>query len=252
MDYHQTFSLSNCSPHSSEGVISHHSTPETKLTAFSPEDSRDEPKVVANSGIKIKLPPAFALQGVSNRQIFCGGSSNFASNGAYDPFVTTPNEFSNPITTTIRPKLSPTATSFTPSINNGQIESLENLSPLRDSLVPGQRSGGSAVSYLSATSVPDIAPSPSNFRCNSFTTTYDTVLSPIGSRVSTSTSSSALDEESSNSQGHSRYLMISNITRNVSTAELNDKFTVSSSLHKLIPNADLSRFKESPSRMSLS
>ena len=227
MDGHYSFSTSNCSPYSSEGIASHRSTPDTKLTAFSLEDSRNESKATANSGIKIKLPPAFTLQGSSNKASFYGRSIDPTSIRAHDPFVTTPNDVYDPVVSAIRPKLSPTATSFTPSFRNGQARSIKGSPDIHEYSIPRQRLGASAVSYLNATSVPDTAPQGPNLGADLLTAPHDSLPSPIGPRAFASMSSAILNKESLNVRGCSRYLMISNIVKNVSTTELNEIFTVS-------------------------
>ena len=61
MEKHPALMLSSSSPSSSGGIESVHGTPETKSTAFSPENVREQTKVAANKGIKVHMPPAFSL-----------------------------------------------------------------------------------------------------------------------------------------------------------------------------------------------
>ena len=234
MEGYRSFSLSTCSPHSSEGGASYRSTPETKLTAFSPEDLRGEPKAIANSGIKIKLPPAFTLHAASNKVDFVGRVTGPASTEIHDPFTTTRNTLQYATASIARPKLSPTAISFTPSLDVEQPRSLKGSRCFHESLPPGQRLGTSAVSYLNATSVPDTAPLDLKLGNGSLVATPEAFLSPIGPLASTSTGIATLENESSKALGNSRYLMISNILKNVSIAELNEIFTVSTFLHSLL------------------
>ena len=231
MEGYRSFSLSTCSPHSSEGGASYRSTPETKLTAFSPEDLRGEPKAIANSGIKIKLPPAFILHAASNKVNFVGRVTDLASTEIHDPFTTSRKAHQCVTTSIARPKLSPTAISFTPSFDIEQPRSLKDSQRFHESVPPGQRVGISAVSYLNATSVPDTAPLDSKLGNRSLVATPEAFLSPIRPLASTCTGIATQANESSKALGNSRYLMISNISKNVSIAELNEIFTVSMFLH---------------------
>ena len=97
------------SPNSSEEIGSHQGTPETKLTAFSPEELRAQPNLSAYGLVKPNVPPAFSLgksQGKSSPINLSIGTLF----GSQDPFVSASGSAS-----AIRSSnLSPTASSFTP------------------------------------------------------------------------------------------------------------------------------------------
>ena len=105
------------SPSSSEAVGSQQNTPETKLTAFSPEELRSEHRAVKTGLARSNIPPAFALNLYSrpNSSHEAGSSSVHASS---DPFIgpssTIGGGLSSSLSSTDLPRLSPVATSFTP------------------------------------------------------------------------------------------------------------------------------------------
>lgn len=102
------------SPNSSEEVESHHGTPATKLSAFSPEDFRTQPKGITYGTVRSNLPPAFTLshaQGNSSPKAQLGDNNTF---GSQDPFVTVSGCASSSQGSSDPPKLSPVASSFTP------------------------------------------------------------------------------------------------------------------------------------------
>ena len=154
---------SSSSP-SSGGVESRRGTPGTKVTEFSPEDVRNELKAEST---KNNCPPAFALQGVPLKFspiAKAGHTRNFESQ---DPFTTTSNVLTVVANHTAGIKLSPTAAEFEPirSINNIAYAKAHDsvYTPIRQptSTILQQLATPSAVSYLSATSVPDFEPEKS-------------------------------------------------------------------------------------------
>lgn len=102
------------SPISSEEVESHHGTPETKLSAFSPEVFRTQPMVGAYGAVRSNLPPAFSLNHAQGRSSPKTKLSNLNIFGSQDPFVTNLSCASNGGGSNNPPKLSPVASSFTP------------------------------------------------------------------------------------------------------------------------------------------
>ena len=217
----------NGSPHSSEGVFSDHGTPATKLTAFSPEDARDEPKVMANSGIKIHQPPTFTLQGVPIKGSPHGKAARSTNLEAHDPFTTTPSAVTIHGSTLAAPRLSPVATSFTPSA--GALNKLPSNSSQPSATRTQRRPMGvDTVSYLTATSVPDTVWNSTITR-NHLSVVSDTLLSPIGPRAVPASTGPALTEDAFNPMSDcSRYLMISQVSKTTNPQELNEIFTVSS------------------------
>ena len=103
------------SPNSSEELDSNHGTPATKLSAFSPNNSRETLKLSSSTGIvRSKVPPAFVLtqaQSNFNHNNEARGASSFASQ---DPFVSGPNLTATTRSSTDASKLSPVASAFTP------------------------------------------------------------------------------------------------------------------------------------------
>lgn len=99
---------------SSEEVESHHGTPETKLSAFSPEVFRTQPKVGAYGAVRSNLPPAFSLTHTQGKSSPKTKLSNLNIFGSQDPFVTNLSCASNGRVSNNPPKLSPVASSFTP------------------------------------------------------------------------------------------------------------------------------------------
>ena len=105
------------SPSSSEAVGSHQNTPETKLTAFSPEELRSGYGAPKTGTVRPNIPPAFTLSvypgPVSNDQ-----TSNTSGRASSDPFVGPSSiggiGLNSSLSTNDLPKLSPAATSFTP------------------------------------------------------------------------------------------------------------------------------------------
>ena len=102
------------SPISSEEVESHHGTPETKLSAFSPEVFRTQPKAGVYGAVRSNFPPAFSLHHTQGNSSSKASLSNLSIFGSQDPFITNLNVADNGQGSTNSPKLSPVASSFTP------------------------------------------------------------------------------------------------------------------------------------------
>lgn len=110
VSYHHT----SGSPNSSEEIESRHGTPETKLTAFSPEDVRLQPRDGEYETVRSNLPPAFTLgqpQDHSGSTVEAGKTVAF---GSQDPFITNPSTVYRTCSPRPQPRLSPDACSFTP------------------------------------------------------------------------------------------------------------------------------------------
>lgn len=126
------------SPISSEEVESHHGTPETKMSAFSPEAFR-QPKAGTYGAVRSNLPPAFSLNHTHERSSPKTKLSNLNLFGSQDPFVTDPSFAYNGRGSNNHPKLSPVASSFTP-------HKFQELAPV------SSRPHGSNVSLLKSNS----------------------------------------------------------------------------------------------------
>lgn len=105
------------SPSSSEAVGSLQNTPETKLTAFSPEELRSENRAVKSGITRPHVPPTFALN-VSSRPTSSGTAGASSVRALSDPFVGPSNALGAGLSSSLSfnnlPQLSPAATSFTP------------------------------------------------------------------------------------------------------------------------------------------
>ena len=102
------------STNSSEEIESQHGSPETKLTAFSPEDVRLQPRLGEYKTGRSNLPPAFALGQPQDRPSSINGPVNVNPYGSQDPFVTNSGAVYRSRSPRPQPRLSPGASSFTP------------------------------------------------------------------------------------------------------------------------------------------
>ena len=178
-------------------------SPETKSTPFSVFNSRNSPKVSANTGAKMISPPAFVLHGMISK----GGVANLGpiadSLNTQDPFVSS----------STKAKLSPTANNFTPL---GNIDSVSApLSAFQDAgaptishTVPGSHLEASAHQFQLKDRVTPIA--------------LEVVPSPIGhARMESSTSNPFLVDDDC-----TRYLMIGNLSKSLINEEIEAAFSV--------------------------
>lgn len=102
------------SPNSSEEIESHHGTPETKISSFSPEDFRNQPKTSAYGTVRANLPPAFSLSQSQDMSSPTSKLGNLALFGSQDPFISISGCASAGRGGNDPPKLSPVASTFTP------------------------------------------------------------------------------------------------------------------------------------------
>ena len=125
------YNVTSGSPNSSEEIESHHGTPETKLSVFSPEEFRAQPKTSPYRVGRSNLPPPFTL---GNAQVKPSPKLNLSKTttfGCQDPFIASPN-ISTARNSDFPPKLSPTASSFTPlkfqqeSLSHGMVHTLNS------------------------------------------------------------------------------------------------------------------------------
>ncbi|MCJ1472839.1 hypothetical protein MMC13_001488 [Lambiella insularis] len=222
---------------SSGGAESHRCTPGTKLTDFSPEDTRQKAKPSLHGGVQINLPPAFALHGVpvnSGPNGKASGSSG--ASGAIDPFTVTPSALRVNGTPTTGIKLSPTAASFSPQQSCTTATNTKLPEPASGTVAiwtsgPADIFATSAVSYLNATSVPDYGPPYFKSAQNSLSIPGRNTLSPIGPPVAGHGSSSSfiggsqsLDQSVQKPMDSTRCLKIL-VPRDTSVEMLNSTFT---------------------------
>ena len=102
------------SPSSSEAANSAQNTPETKLTAFSPEELRSGYKMTKSGIVRPNVPPAFSLNAFSKASPGGKGSNIPAALGSADPFVSSSASLSTARRLNDGPKLSPIASNFIP------------------------------------------------------------------------------------------------------------------------------------------
>lgn len=103
------------SPNSSEEVESHHATPATKLSPFSPDQISDEPKHISQGIVRTRVPPPFVLARDQSNFSPNGKSGNAIVPGSQDPFLSIPYLSSNTQSSGDGSKLSPNALTFTPT-----------------------------------------------------------------------------------------------------------------------------------------
>ncbi|MCJ1287610.1 hypothetical protein MMC26_006962, partial [Xylographa opegraphella] len=180
---------SPCSP-SSGGAESNHCTPGTKLTDFSPEDFRGQSKLSYNGNPKTNHPPAFALQGVPLKFSPHSKAPNLNSMGTQDPFTVTSKTLHVNDNTASGIKLSPTAAAFKPSQTEFHLAAVLRSEPIPGGVLlpssgqylkaPQDARNGLGVSYLNATSVPDIDLSQPKLTQNILSVAGGVSQSPIG------------------------------------------------------------------------
>lgn len=103
------------SPNSSEEVESHHGTPATKLSPFSPDQGLEDLKHVNQGIVRARVPPPFVLARDQSSFGPNGTSDNSIVPGSQDPFLSVPNLSSNSQSSGDGSKLSPNASAFTPT-----------------------------------------------------------------------------------------------------------------------------------------
>ena len=223
-----TFSV-HSSP-SSQDNYSNDDTPGTKLTDFSPECSRDDKTTIVSAAGEVVHPPSFTLPDIATADSPKGQQGIPLTSGVHDPFTVGPRPLKGQ-GSHVSARLSPTAATFMPlratpaRFRKGSLSSIW-LQPTSPS---------TAVSYLNATSVPDI--DIDKPRLNPIqalhTTNTSSVLSPIGSpgHINAPGSASGGDclltgMEFSNAGSTTRYLKISQVMKTATIEELNIAFNV--------------------------
>lgn len=103
------------SPNSSEEVESHHGTPATKLSPFSPDQGLEDIKHVNQGIVRSRVPPPFVLARDQSNFGPNGKSGNSIVPGSQDPFLSVPTLSSTSQSSGDGSKLSPNASAFTPT-----------------------------------------------------------------------------------------------------------------------------------------
>ena len=164
------------SPRSKAHLDSHQGSPETKVTAFSPEDmaSTTTPNGL---GTKTVAPPVFSLDlahyqlpsylqspmSVAQASSTVDAAQLLTADHAHDPFITT-SKATQSGAVAQEQKLSPTASTFTPTGSTFTPMTASNSSPwsVRAGLSGSSSSKNTSngIDFLNATSVPDFDRSP--------------------------------------------------------------------------------------------
>ena len=105
----------SASPNSSEEVESHHGTPATKLSPFSPDEVPEEPKHISQGIVRTRVPPPFVLARDQSNFGPNGKSGSAIVPGSQDPFLSISDLSSNAKSSGDASKLSPNASTFTPT-----------------------------------------------------------------------------------------------------------------------------------------
>ena len=105
----------SASPNSSEEVESHHGTPATKLSPFSPNQVLEDLKHGNQGIVRAKVPPPFVLARDNSNFGPKGKAGSTSVPGSQDPFLSVPNLSSNTQSSGDGSKLSPNASTFTPT-----------------------------------------------------------------------------------------------------------------------------------------
>ena len=218
------------SPSSSETVNSAQNTPETKLTAFSPEELRSGYKVTSSGLVRPSNPPPFSLN-VYPKASPSGKTSNVPALGSGDPFVSTSTSMSASHLPQSGRKLSPVASSFTPLGSGSREGSLLGSATRQNFFLPASTSNTSLGS-----SIIDVGgPSPRTNRFPGKLVPYDdhsASSADVTPRQSKAIMASPhkkflkVGQFSSDVQT-SRYIFIKNVSPKTSVAELEQLFHVS-------------------------
>ena len=209
------------SPRTSDEAESHRGTPDTKLTVFSPEELCSPNKSAGGD------TPAFTIKAPSLK---CSPKAigSFKACVPQDPFVIVHGPVSGSKLGQDAPKLSPTASSFTPLGVLGNTSSISKTGPLSYTL-----SAPSGVSYLNATSLPDATSGEKHLRDYLQSVASEmTTMAPIGQRSTSGpttpvkASEHHVDEGLSVDADATRSLMVSNLPRKTTGKELTEFFAV--------------------------
>ncbi|CAF9939273.1 MAG: hypothetical protein ALECFALPRED_008058 [Alectoria fallacina] len=103
------------SPNSSEEVESHHGTPATKLSPFSPDQVLEDLKHVNQGIVRARVPPPFVLARDQSNFGPNGKAGSSIAPGSQDPFLSVPTLSSYTQSSGDGSKLSPNASTFTPT-----------------------------------------------------------------------------------------------------------------------------------------
>lgn len=216
------------SPRTSDEAESHRGTPDTKLTVFSSEEVCSPHTSVGGDPVGQGGPPTFTIKPIHPKSS-PNANGSFKPYGSQDPFVVVHGPIAGSKLSHEAPKLSPTASSFTPLGASGNTLDVSKIGSL--GYTPRTPSG---VSFLNATSLPDATSGDKHLKNYLQSVASEvTTMAPIGQR---SASGPTTPVKSNGYQGDdvsnvdvdaTRSLMVSNISRKTSVEELAGFFDVS-------------------------
>ena len=222
------------SPNSSEEVESHHGTPATKLSVFSPENVRTEYKASAYAVGESSLPPTFSLRPVPGKCSPKDKARISSVFGGSDPFTTTSTASFSTQSLQDAPKLSPIASSFMPmglqgiAVGNVGANTSTGPSPTYkvEGTTPTLYSPKAPLERNTATSQPEL-------KELLYSITNTALVSPTNQSSASSLESSSPEigriefGQFSSESNVSRHLMITQVARNTSVEEFDTLFNVS-------------------------
>lgn len=219
------------STNSSEEIESQHDSPETKLTAFSPEDVRLQPRLGEYKTVRSNLPPAFALGQPQDHPGSTNGVGDMNPFGCQDPFVTNSGAVYRPRSPRPPPRLSPGASSFTP-LESREWGSSPGLKLNWESTVTGPQYQGSLSKngYLNRPSTcgaPTNDSNPEQLRVPPVPKSSTSQLSPMPQTNALKIEVVPVKIGYFSSDGEtSRSLIISDVSPRTSSKEIDDFFSV--------------------------
>lgn len=229
MDFRSHYGFSS-SPNTSDDAESHRGSPDTKLTVFSPEDVSMVKKTTAGEDVDNDGPPAFTIRS-NNSKCSPKGRASFKTSDSQDPFITVVGLTTGSRNCGERPKLSPTASSFTPFGAVGMAPGAATTTPGRLGYAPSTSTG---VSFLNTNSLPDGTSGDTHLKQYLQSVASEAAkITPIGQRPASGPSTPTKDCEHHDANLFSvdtkvsRSLIIGNVSRKTSGKELSEFFDVS-------------------------
>lgn len=226
------------STNSSEEIESQHGSPETKLTAFSPEDVRLKTRLAEYKTVRSNLPPAFALGQPQDHPGSTNGVVNIDHFGSQDPFVTNSGAVYRPCSPRPQPRLSPDASSFTP-LESREWGSSSGLKSNWESTITSPQYQGSIsrTSYLPRTSTCGALAndgSPEQLRVPTMSKSLASQIGPVSQNTALKIEVVPVKMGFFSSDGEtSRSLIISDVSPRTSPKEVDEFFSVGYSRAKL-------------------
>lgn len=219
------------SPNSSEEVESQHGTPATRISPFSPE-AREGLKTGGHGIVRSKIPPAFILTHVQSNSSPKGKIGDRPSPlVSHDPFISAPLFGSATRSSTDASKLSPVASTFTPSGFRENEASAGSLGQVELPIASLSLNTSSNASPNPALSIQAGHKDTNSLKLNTLSAAD---LSSTAQSASSPASSVSLDiahqkiGQFSTDDGTSRSLMVSQLSPRTSAQEIWELFNVRS------------------------